>query len=169
MTSHNGKSDTNMHLSFQPSFGQVKRQVPQSTLADWQVDALQRLTQDAPLLVTDDDRMSRSFYQALLSQQFGFGLLETTNSSDALAICQTQPISLVISCLLKPQGMNGLTLADAMKSDPLLREIPLLVISASQNARALALHAGADAFLSKPCHPNQILHEIWLLLRPHIL
>lgn len=169
MTSQNGKSKTDFHLNFQAGFGHVRPQVPQSTLADWQVDALQRLTKAAPLLVTDDDRMSRNFYDALLRQQFGFGLLETAHPNEALQLCQSQPISLLITCLMKPQSMNGFALVESMKSDPLLRDIPLLVISASQQARQLALHAGADAFLNKPCHPNQILYEIWLLLRPQIL
>jgi len=146
-------------------------QVPDSSLSFWQVEALQRLTAAEPILVTDDDRMSRLFYRALLDQEFGFGLMETPDPAEALRICQERPISLVISCLLKPTGMDmdGLTLVEMLKQDLDTRQIPLLVISASMNAQEIALHAGADAFLSKPCHPNQILHEVWMQLRPRLL
>ena len=148
-----------------------KAQLPESSLAAWQVEAMQRLTASEPILVTDDDRMSRTFYRTLLNQSFGFGLLDTPDPAEALGICQERPISLLISCLLKPTGtdMDGLMLIETLKQDFSTRQIPLLVISASMNAESIALHAGADAFLSKPCHPNQILHEIWTLLRLRLI
>jgi twitching motility two-component system response regulator PilH len=138
-------------------------------LADWQIKALQKFTAGEPLLVTDDDVMSRKYYYALLAQTFGLKLIETWDPDEALRICRTQPIGLVISCIIKPQTMDGLKLASDLRADSRTRAIPLLFITASANTRDLAYEAGADAYLSKPCHPNEILQEIWQLLRGRVL
>ncbi len=137
-------------------------------LADWQITALQQYTATKPLLVTDDDMMSRKFYRTLLNQTFGLNLLDTWDPGEALQICRTKPVSLVITCIIKPVSMDGLHLMADLRADPLTKAIPLIFITGSHNAREIALDAGADAFLNKPCHPNEIMQEIWRLLRPHI-
>jgi CheY-like chemotaxis protein len=142
---------------------------PVGGLAAWQHQALQSLFAAEPILVTDDDHMSRTFYRALLQQQFGFQMLDTYDAAQALEICRAQPISLLISCLLKPPGMDGFELAEHLKSNPATQQIPLLFISGSPHAEELILRAGADAFLAKPCHPYDILNKIWLLLRERVL
>ena len=138
---------------------------PVASLAPWQINALQKLTVNNPILVTDDDQVTRTFYRALLSQQFGLRMVDTYDAAEALKICQTQPVSLLISCLLKPPGMDGFELAEKLKANPVTCRIPLLFVSGSSHARDLALRAGADAFLDKPCHPYELLAEIWRLLR----
>jgi|SRR5690606_26697915 CheY-like chemotaxis protein len=134
-------------------------------LGTWQIEALRKLTREKPLLVTDDDVLSRKFYRALLADTYGLGLTETGDPGEALRICQRQPVSLVITCIIKPARADGIKLVTDLRASPHLRTLPLLVITASQHTRDLALEAGADGYLSKPCHPNEILQEIWRLLR----
>lgn len=138
-------------------------------LADWQLSALQQYTASRPLLVTDDDMMSRKFYRALLQQTNGLNLIDTWDPLEAVRICRTQPISLVITCIIKPRSMDGLDLMADLRADPRTKSIPLLFITGSHHARDMVLDAGAEAFLTKPCHPNEILQEIWRLLRSHVL
>lgn len=138
-------------------------------LATWQVEALQKLTHTAPLLVTDDDLMSRRFYRALLADTCGLTLIETGDPTEALKICQAQAVSLVISCIIKPTRMDGLKLVSDLRASAETRAIPLMIVTAALNTRELAFEAGADAYLSKPCHPNEILQEIWRLLRNRAL
>ncbi len=146
-----------------------ERSASPPALAAWQIDALKKLTREKPLLVTDDDVMSRKFYRALLADTFGLGLIETGDPAEALRICQRQPVSLVITCIIKPARIDGLKLVSDLRASGSMRTLPLLVITASQHTRDLAFEAGADAYLSKPCHPNEILQEIWLLLRSQVL
>jgi CheY-like chemotaxis protein len=138
-------------------------------LADWQISALQTFTAAYPLLVTDDDAMSRMFYRALLAERCGFRLIDTGDPDEALRICQAQPVGLVISCIVKVARMDGLDLIDNLRKLPQTHFIPVLLISGSTQIRELALQAGADAYLTKPCHPNEILQEAWLLLRERVL
>lgn len=146
-----------------------KRESLPAGLMSWQIEALQKLTATAPLLVTDDDLMSRQYYRTLLAQTSGLTLLETWDPDEALRICHRQPISLVISCILKPATTDGFKLVSDLRADPRTRAIPLLFITGTQHTRDLAFEAGADAYLSKPCHPNEILQEIWRLLRSRVL
>ena len=138
-------------------------------LADWQIEALQAFTVANPLLVTDDDNMSRKYYRSLLVDTFGLRIIETWDPDEALRIARTQPISLVISCIIKITPMNGLELIEQLREIPQSHFLPVLLISGSAHVHELATQAGADAHLTKPCHPNEILQEIWLLLRERIL
>jgi twitching motility two-component system response regulator PilH len=163
-TSHNARQERGTQ-----ALPGTERPAGAPALAAWQIEALQKLTREKPLLVTDDDVMSRKFYHALLADTFGLGLIETGDPAEALRICQRQPVSLVITCIIKPARIDGIKLVSDLRASANLRTLPLLVITASQHTRELAFEAGADAYLSKPCHPNEILQEIWLLLRSHVL
>ncbi|MBZ0301781.1 MAG: response regulator [Anaerolineae bacterium] len=153
----------------QPAIRQSSSPSASGVLADWQIAALQKLTAEEPLLVTDDHAMSRRYYRTLLTQTFGMKLLETWDPNEALRLCQTERVSLVISCIVKPLTIDGLKLVTNLRADPRTRDIPLLFITGATNTREIAFQAGASAFLTKPCHPNEILQEIWLLLRGRVL
>jgi putative two-component system response regulator len=140
-----------------------------TALAAWQIESLQNLTRAEPILVTDDDLMSRTYYRALLADQFGLGMIDTWDPAEALNLCQTQPISLVISCLRKPSHLDGLDLIENLRRIPHTRYLPILMITATQHTREIALAAGANAYLNKPCHPYEILQGIWTLLRGRVL
>jgi CheY-like chemotaxis protein len=164
MPTHSTSQDAPSGRAGQPLSKPERPAIP-PPLATWQIEALRKLTREKPLLVTDDDVMSRKFYRALLADTLGFGLTETGDPGEALRICQRQPVSLVITCIIKPARTDGIKLVADLRGSPHLRTLPLLVITASQHTRDLALDAGADGYLSKPCHPNEIMQEIWRLLR----
>lgn len=161
------QSTQHSQQSLHPS--QVAPNTPANALAAWQIEALQNLTRAEPILVTDDDSMSRTYYRALLAHQFGLGMMDTWDPAEALNLCQKQPISLVISCLRKPSHLDGLDLIENLRRIPHTRYLPILMITATQHTREIALAAGADAYLNKPCHPYEILQEIWTLLRGRVL
>jgi CheY-like chemotaxis protein len=130
--------------------------------APWQIERLQAHTLSYPILVTDDDTMSRTLYRALF-QHDSLTHLDTRDSAEALRICRSQPVSVVISDIMKPK-MDGLQMLQHLRADPATSHIPLLFVTGSSRMRETALQAGADGFLCKPCHPNEILQEIWRLL-----
>ncbi len=138
-------------------------------LAGWQLEALQKLTAARPVVVTDDDWMSRKYYRALLAGACGLGVVDTWDPEEALRLCSAQPVSLLISCIMKPVHKDGLTLASELRANPRTANVPLLIITATMNTREMALQAGADAYLNKPCHPSEILRTIWQLLRSYAL
>jgi CheY-like chemotaxis protein len=60
--------------------------------------------------------------------------------------------------------LNGLDVCRAVRSDPALAEVRLVVLSASvdESARQVAIAAGADHFLSKPFSPREL--TAWLAI-----
>lgn len=159
MSGHTGFTDNNAAScrteNHQPTV------LSNARLAAWQLEKLRHITLEKPILVTDDNTLTRNLYRSLF-QLANLNHLDTPDSLEALDICRTQPISLIISDIMKPQ-INGLQLLEHLQADPATRHIPLLFISATAHVE-IALRSGAAGFLKKPCHPNEILQEIWRLL-----
>ena len=61
-------------------------------------------------------------------------------------------------------GVDGRDVCRRLKADPLTREIPVLMISASREIRDSALASGADDFLAKPFDLQDLLDKISNLL-----
>ena len=135
-------------------------------LAHGQIEQLQRFTALYPLLVTDDETMARTLYRALF-QHDRLTHLDTRSSQEALHLCEREPISLVISDIMKPR-MNGIAMLHHLRSNPITRHIPVLFVTGSSQLRQTALQSGADGFITKPYHPNEMLQEIWRILAQHL-
>lgn len=69
---------------------------------------------------------------------------------------------LVLLDVMMPGAINGLDLCRAIKADPKLRRVPVIVLSArgSSADREAGLQAGADAYLVKPFSPMQLLELV---------
>lgn len=84
-------------------------------------------------------------------------VIEAANGVEALHELREQWIDLVLTDINMPE-MNGLELIEAMKGDPLLASIPIVVISTEGSATRIeeTKAAGVNAYLRKPFHPEQI-------------
>lgn len=135
-------------------------------LSPFQLEGFQFLTAAYPILVTDDDMMSRALHRAILDQ-YTLRVVEARSSADALKICQSQSISLIISDIMKPH-MNGLEMLQYLRDDSRTEHIPLIFVTATTGSRNLAFQLGADSFIRKPFHPHELLWEVWRLLSKQI-
>lgn len=88
----------------------------------------------ATILVVDDEADSLELYRAYLEARFDVEV--ALNGKEALAILARQPIDLVIADVHMPI-MNGVELVRAMRADPALERIPVLV----QTSDRLALES----------------------------
>src|SRR5262245_21080721 len=73
------------------------------------------LTAARPILHTDDE-VSNLILVKLMLERLGYTVISAASSWDALTICQTQPLSLVISDISKPK-MSGFDLLEQLRSD----------------------------------------------------
>lgn len=115
----------------------------------------------ANVLLVEDSRLDVELFRILLMErsQLHFNLHTTHNGEEALERLQSpdaEKIDLIILDINMPR-MNGFTLMENMKKDENLRNIPVIMLSTSedygdkQHARAL----GAAAYMVKPADINQ--------------
>jgi CheY-like chemotaxis protein len=97
--------------------------------------AVQRALGEGPrrstVLVVDDDRDARDLYRLFLEQHFT--VLEAVNGQEALEILKTHRVDLAIVDVIMPV-MNGVDLVRAIRSDPSLDALPILVQTSDQDA-----------------------------------
>jgi CheY-like chemotaxis protein len=112
----------------------------------------------ARVLVVDDDPVLRDVLSIHLMQE-GHVIRAAGNGAEALRRLKEEPFDLVLSDVDMP-AMDGLELARAMRSDPALRQIPLVLLSARRDD-TLWHHAqfmGA-LFVAKPVLAEE-LHRV---------
>ena len=112
------------------------------------------------ILVVDDSAGQRRLLSKSLQRQ-GFVVIEAGSGQQALDLCQTQSVDLVISDWMMP-GMDGLEFCRAFRrveTDGYGYFI-LLTSKAEKADIARGLDAGADDFLTKPFISAEILARI---------
>ena len=127
-------------------------------------DDLPTLTRANPVLLSDDDSIVMDLLRLIL-ERFGLTVVCTPSGEDALAMCRTMPISLVISDVMKP-GMDGFTLLKHLRADPATRDIPVMFVSAGSGMQRIlaATEAGADDYLIKPVAVREFGDRVCALL-----
>jgi len=108
------------------------------------------------ILVVDDSRLMRIVLTKAL-RDLGFSnISEAVNGRDAINSLLKKPYDLMLLDMEMPE-MNGAEVLAAMNDDPQLKNVPTIVISASENVDLVVqcIEAGAEDYLVKP--PNKTL------------
>lgn len=108
------------------------------------------------VLIVDDTHTLRSLVQIYLIAQ-GWEFAEACDGAEGLAKARELRPDVVISDVNMPV-MDGFELCAAMRSDPALRQIPvvLLTMRGDDASRQRGELVGASAFLTKPVSPLQL-------------
>ncbi len=106
---------------------------------------------DAPavgtVLVVDDDPISRDLIQRTLSRQ-GLHIEVADSGEQALRLAkQLRPDAITLDVIMP--GMDGWAVLSALKADPDLAEIPVILLSFVGN-KSLGFALGASDYLTKP-------------------
>lgn len=106
--------------------------------------------QGKSVLVVDDYLAVRRTIKELV-QTLGLAVTEAENGLKAQELLKGQSFDLVITDLVMPE-MDGFELTEAIKNDPELRHLPVVIISTHADAKYIfrALRLGADDYLTKP-------------------
>ena len=102
------------------------------------------------VLVVDDNDDTRAMYAHLL-QAAGFDVKLAASGGEALAAADERP-GVIIMYLAMPV-LTGWEATRRLKTGERTRDIPIIVLTAHSldHYREVAVAAGCDAFLSKPC------------------
>jgi len=108
----------------------------------------------------DDSKAQRRILRAYLTR-WGFHVLEAASGEDALEICRSHDIDLVLSDWMMP-GMNGLEFCAAFRrATPDRYGYFILLTSKSEKGEvAHGLEMGADDFLTKPVSATELRARI---------
>ena len=113
------------------------------------------------ILIVDDDLTNLSLLRAVLSIN-NFEVKQAINGEKALKILKAEKIDLIISDILMPV-MDGYHLCQECKSDNNLKNIPFIFCSGTYTDKKdenLSIKFGAEAFIAKPFHNEQLLETI---------
>ena len=88
-----------------------------------------------------------------------------TNAKDAMAAAHDRPPLLIISDIVMP-GMDGYEFCAKIKEDPVLKDIPVILLTSLRDPLDIikGLQAGADNFITKPYEEEYLLSRIHYLL-----
>ncbi|HVQ17350.1 MAG TPA: response regulator, partial [Vicinamibacterales bacterium] len=111
------------------------------------------------ILVVDDNSDMRRYLRRILQEHWKVDT--ATDGMAALTKVRKSPPDLLIADLMMP-GLDGLSLLGALRDDPRLADIPVMVLSARANEDASidALSAGADDYLPKPFAARELMARV---------
>lgn len=110
------------------------------------------------VLIVDDKNDNLYYLQSLLKGN-GYSVEVAKHGAEALVKARQHPPQIIVSDLLMPV-MDGYTLLRHWRADATLQSIPFIVYTATYTEpedEKLALSLGADAFILKPCEPEDFL------------
>ncbi|HEX6239363.1 MAG TPA: response regulator, partial [Polyangiales bacterium] len=133
-------------------------------------ESMETLAGQSPLagrriLVADDDTAVVLFFAGLLRDE-GASVTEVTDGAEALRAARRERPDLIISDVVMP-GLSGFALCRELKRDPLLADVPVILISWKEDllVRMRELSAGATGYLRKEASAVQILASVREALR----
>ena len=114
------------------------------------------------LLVEDDDLLRSSLHESL--SQAGFAVDATGSAVTAGQLAQQEDYRLIVLDIGLPDG-DGLQLLARWRDAG--RDLPILLLTARDRwqDKVNGLKAGADDYLTKPFHPEELLARLQALLR----
>lgn len=117
------------------------------------------------IVLADDDPVMRELASAKLSEA-GYSVRAACDGREALGIVKKEKVALVISDLDMPV-MDGFELTEAIRKDVKISDIPVMVITASDQGDAVdrAFASGATSFLAKPMNWTLFSHAVKFVLR----
>ena len=111
------------------------------------------------ILIVDDEPTQRFLLREILSNQAGLTILEAEDGIQALQLARELVPDLILLDIMMP-GKDGLKVCEQLKSDPRLRSIPIVIVSALVDHCAIGIKAGADGYLTKPVDEDDLFNAL---------
>jgi Response regulator containing CheY-like receiver, AAA-type ATPase, and DNA-binding domains len=110
------------------------------------------------ILIIDDDLDIGRMLKLILEHK-GFNVIFHENAEQVKEIMQQKEIDVLILDMLL-SGVNGTEVCARLKKDPLIKNTPVIMMSAHPDARKTCMNAGADEFMSKPFDMQEMFVKI---------
>lgn len=112
------------------------------------------------ILMVDDDKLVTDLLEKLLKSE-GYQTVATNDSAKAIDIAKTENPDLVLLDLMMPQP-DGFRVCRMLREVPEFKKLPIIIVTAldDSDSRAVAFGAGANDYLTKPFHPDELSEKI---------
>jgi ligand-binding sensor domain-containing protein/signal transduction histidine kinase/DNA-binding response OmpR family regulator len=115
------------------------------------------------ILIVEDNQDIRSYIHSILAADYIID--EAENGVVGLEMVTLHDFDLIISDLMMPE-MDGITMCKQLKSSIETDHIPIVLLTAKSDIenRIEGLSIGADAYITKPFHPNHLIIRVAKLI-----
>ena len=115
------------------------------------------------VLVVDDDELILQILTTILDME-DFEVRTVETGEDALAAVEEELPDVVVLDVMMP-GMDGLEVCTRLRAEPETKDVPVILLTARGDPedRQRGLDAGADAYLTKPFSPLELIRIIGTL------
>lgn len=119
----------------------------------------------ATVLLVEDDRDTRHIY-ALMLREHGFHVVEAPDGRSAVRLARETRPDVIVMNLVLPH-VDGLSAAELIRCDPACASTPIIACTAfvREDGLEMALDAGCDSYLEKPCAPSRVVEEVQKFVR----
>ncbi|MFF7361843.1 SpoIIE family protein phosphatase [Streptomyces sp. NPDC008125] len=124
----------------------------------------------ATVMVLDDNDTNRYIVGSWL-RRAGHTVVEAADGAEGLALLAKSPDALLPELAIvdvKLPDMSGFEVCEQIKADPRTAHLPVIHVSATAievSDRTQGLHRGADAYLTEPIAPDELLATVTAALR----
>lgn len=117
------------------------------------------------ILVVDDDREINRLVRSYLTQA-GYQVQSAYSGEEALTNMRYEKPDLVLLDLMLP-GQNGWDVTKIVRSNQLLLDIPIIMLTAKVEDmdKIMGLDLGADDYITKPFNPQEVTARVRAMLR----
>lgn len=136
----------------------------QNNLPEKTKDLATLVTEMPTILIVDDDEDLRKYVSQVFSKEFN--ILQGANGREGLTLAQQYLPDLIISDITMAE-LGGVELCRAIKEDPSLSHIPVILLTAStaSETRLQGIESGADDYITKPFEKELLKARVVSLLK----
>ncbi len=116
------------------------------------------------ILVADDDIKTVKLVGLVLDRR-GYEIVAARTGKQALDKARSEAPDLIVLDIMMPD-VNGYEVSRRLRADPETADLPILMFSAKAEVqdKVAGFEAGADDFLTKPIHPQELVSRVEALL-----